>query len=164
MSTAKEILHASEASITPERTVSVDVAQSVDDVVELMLKKDVGLVLVVEQGGTYVGVVTQKRALQELHHHGSQIPRETAMALADAQYPTVTGDSDAGSIAATMIEHGVRKLPVVDSGELVGLVTDADVARHLSDTASAGFLRELWRRRGRETDDTGPKYTGEDAL
>jgi CBS domain-containing protein len=31
-----------------------------------------------------------------------------------------------------MTEHGVRRLPVIDGHELVGIVSQADVARHLS--------------------------------
>ncbi len=36
------------------------------------------------------------------------------------------------SVAATMIEHDVNRLPVVDAGRVVGIVTRADLARVLA--------------------------------
>ncbi|THA41795.1 CBS domain-containing protein [Streptomyces sp. A1547] len=153
MATANEIV-----STPPERTVSVEVDESIDGVVSLMLKHNVGLVFVVEQGVRYVGVVTQRAALRELHNHAPGY--KNVLDLTDYQYPSVSADSSADSVAETMIEHGVRKLPVVDSGDLLGLVTEADVAKSLSVTESSAFLRRLWKRLGRETDDTGPNYDG----
>lgn len=52
---------------------------------------------------------------------------------------TVTTDTPAEEILQTMSAHQVRRLPVLDHGNLVGIVAQADVARSMS-TPSVGDL------------------------
>ncbi|MEV4639109.1 CBS domain-containing protein [Actinoplanes sp. NPDC049548] len=46
---------------------------------------------------------------------------------------TIGADDDAAEILRTMSEHKVRRLPVIDGHQLVGIVAVADVARALPD-------------------------------
>lgn len=54
---------------------------------------------------------------------------------------TVDPDSSIGTAIALMREHGFRRLPVVDGGKLVGVVTDRDLRQA---TNSPLVLRERW--------------------
>ena len=45
---------------------------------------------------------------------------------------TIGADDSVEETLRTMTEHGVRRLPVIDGHELVGIVTQADVAKHVS--------------------------------
>jgi len=53
--------------------------------------------------------------------------------LADGTPVTVGADDSVEEALATMSQHGVRRLPVIDGHDLVGIVTQADVARNLPD-------------------------------
>ena len=53
-------------------------------------------------------------------------------------------DDDIGEALATMTEHRIRHLPIMDAGRVVGLVSIGDLVKAcLDETASEnGFLRE----------------------
>ncbi|SCL22885.1 CBS domain-containing protein [Micromonospora nigra] len=57
----------------------------------------------------------------------------TAGELAQGEAVTIGADDDATEILRTMGKHQVRRLPVIDGHELVGIVAVADVARALPD-------------------------------
>jgi CBS domain-containing protein len=51
--------------------------------------------------------------------------------LTDGKPVTIGADDSVEETLATMSKHGVRRLPVIDGHDLVGMVSQADVARHL---------------------------------
>jgi CBS domain-containing protein len=53
--------------------------------------------------------------------------------LAEGKPVTIGADDTVEEALATMSKQGVRRLPVIDGHELVGIVTQADVARNLPD-------------------------------
>ena len=42
-----------------------------------------------------------------------------------------------------MEEHQIRRLPVIDNHRLVGIVSEADIARHLPEPAIAQFVKAI---------------------
>lgn len=55
---------------------------------------------------------------------------------------TIGADDSVDDAIATMKEHKVRRLPVIDGHELIGIVAQADIARSISDD-KVGDLVEL---------------------
>ena len=53
--------------------------------------------------------------------------------LAEGKPVTVGADDDVSEVLSTMAEHKVRRLPVIDGHQLVGIVAVADVARAMPD-------------------------------
>jgi CBS domain-containing protein len=62
--------------------------------------------------------------------------------LAQGEAVTIGAD-DAEEILATMGEHKIRRLPVIDGHDLVGMVAQADVARALPDPQVGDLLNAL---------------------
>jgi CBS domain-containing protein len=60
--------------------------------------------------------------------------------LAQGKPVTIGADDDAAEILRTMGEHQVRRLPVIDGHQLVGIVALADVAKALSDRKVGDLL------------------------
>jgi CBS domain-containing protein len=42
-----------------------------------------------------------------------------------------------------MIQHGVRRLPVIDGHRLVGIVSQADIAKRSDDTLTARLVEAI---------------------
>ena len=55
------------------------------------------------------------------------------MTLAQGKPVTVGADDDIEVALRTMSQHQVRRLPVIDGHDLVGMISQADIARNLSD-------------------------------
>ena len=67
----------------------------------------------------------------------------TAGDFAQGKPVTVGADDDANEILRTMSRHKVRRLPVIDGHQLVGIVALADVARALPDQPTGDLLDAL---------------------
>ncbi|MFE0189654.1 CBS domain-containing protein [Streptomyces sp. NPDC059008] len=63
--------------------------------------------------------------------------------LAQGEVVTVDVDDDTHQILRAMSSHKVRRLPVLDGGDLVGMVALADVARDLPDPQVGDLLEAL---------------------
>jgi CBS domain-containing protein len=111
-------------------TTSVVTARLDDDVLsvaELMRDRGVGSVVLCDPEGEPAAIVTDRdlaiRALAEARSPSEPVREHVSK-------PLVTGEleMELEEAAALMVRHRIRRLPVVDGGELVGIVTIDDVA------------------------------------
>ncbi len=102
---------------------------SVTDVAATMRDRDIGDVLIVEDGKLR-GIVTDRDlTLQALT--GQDDPRQTPIRKYMST-KVVTGEPawDLEQVTAVMAKHQIRRLPIVQDGKLVGIVSLGDVARY----------------------------------
>ncbi|HEY0699577.1 MAG TPA: CBS domain-containing protein [Micromonospora sp.] len=79
------------------------------------------------------GVITDRDIVVKVAAEGRDLTSVTAGELAQGKAVTIGADDDATEILRTMSKHKVRRLPVIDGHDLVGIVAVADVARSLPD-------------------------------
>jgi len=127
-----------------ERVAYVTVPGTREDVLEVFQQKHVSGVPVVKEGKV-IGVVTRQDLLRN--------PNEEQLALLMTRNPvTITPDTTLKDAAKLLRDYGIRRLPVVEDGRLVGIVTVADFIREIAkwddSTPIATFVREkmlaLW--------------------
>jgi CBS domain-containing protein len=56
---------------------------------------------------------------------------------------TIGADDSVEEALATMARAGVRRLPVIDGHELVGMVSQADIARHLPEEKAGELVAAI---------------------
>ena len=56
---------------------------------------------------------------------------------------TIGADDSVEEALRTMKDHGVRRLPVIDGHDLVGIISQADVALHLPEGRVADLVRAI---------------------
>lgn len=113
-----------------ERVVATDASSTVLEAAKLMSKEDVGSVLVVEEG-KLVGILSNRAITQLVVAEG--IEPETAVVrdfMRDDLIPAKQ-DDDLIRVAKYMQEIKVRRLPVVDDGEPVGVISVSDIAHFI---------------------------------
>jgi CBS domain-containing protein len=124
MTTATQILKSK-----PDNSVySTTPSSSVFDAVKLMAEKNVGA-LVVMEGGAVVGVITERDYARKivLLARSSKDTRVREIMSSPVMY--VQPDRTSEECMALMTEHRVRHLPVIDKGEVVGLVSIGDLVK-----------------------------------
>ncbi len=89
------------------------------------------------------GMLTDRDIVVKVLGAGKDPSQVKAGELAQGEAVTIGADDDAAEILATMNEHQVRRLPVIDGHRLVGIVAQADVARALPDPQVADLLQAL---------------------
>ena len=107
--------------------ITADAGADLLTVAQLMRDHSVGSVVICDPDGGPAAMVTDRdltvRALAE--------QRSAAEPVAEhASRPLITGEPamDLEEAAALMVQHRVRRLPVVEDGDLVGIVTLDDIA------------------------------------
>jgi CBS domain-containing protein len=115
--------------------VTVETADSLQHVGELMRDRNVGSVVVCE-GGRPVGVITDRDLALAVV---ADEVEPADQAGAHASRPLVTGEieMDLEEAVALMIQHRIRRLPVTDGEDLVGIVTIDDLAVRAGDLHQA---------------------------
>jgi CBS domain-containing protein len=120
-------------------------SETVLDAARRMAELGVGALPICGEDDRLKGMLTDRDIVVKVLAGGKD-PRATrAGELAQGEAVTIGADDDAEEIFRTMARHQVRRLPVIDGHDLVGIVAQADVARALSD-AKVGDLIEAISR------------------
>jgi CBS domain-containing protein len=119
-------------------------SQSLTDVARLMKQEDVGSVPVVD-GERLIGVVTDRDIVVRGIADGSDPHAIKAGDIASRDVVTVRPDDDLEAALRLMAQHQVRRLPVVDDGQLVGVVAQADVAHEAKEKDVGHVVEEISR-------------------
>jgi CBS domain-containing protein len=119
-------------------------SESLTDVARLMKQEDVGSVPVVD-GERLIGVVTDRDIVVRGIADGSDPHAIKAGDIASRDVVTVRPDDDLDAALRLMAQHQVRRLPVVDDGQLVGVVAQADVAQEAKEKDVGHVVEEISR-------------------
>jgi CBS domain-containing protein len=119
---------------------------SVVEAARLMRDEDAGIVPVVEDGDRLEGVITDRDIAIRVVAEGRD-PNEAKVrdAMSD-RLVTIDPDQDVDEAMRLMGEHQVRRLPVCEEdGRLVGVLAQADVARHGEDSRTGETVERISR-------------------
>ena len=145
MSTVRDLLarKKSHAGSTPataqpaERVVMVDASASVLEAARLMTARGIGGLMVRDANGGMAGIFTERDVLRRVVNDGRD-PQGTAVAeVMTAPVLTVTPETTVDECRQLFTGRRIRHLPVVDRGELCGVVTSGDVLAFEVDDAKA---------------------------
>ena len=123
------------SEVMTQGVVTADAGDTLQHVGELMRDRNVGSVVITD-GGRPLGVITDRDLA--LAVVADRVPPETA-ARDHASRPIVTGEVEMHleEAVALMIQHRIRRLPVIDGDGLVGIVTIDDLAVRAGDLHQA---------------------------
>lgn len=114
----------------------------VADVAKTMEADDLGAVIVCGEDGRPRGVVTDRDLAVEVIGAGRDVSKTTAGdLLLGTKVATVDQDAPIEEAVKVMKERAVRRLPVMSGDQVVGVVSQADIAR--ADQRLAGELVEV---------------------
>ena len=104
---------------------------------------DIGALPICGEDNRLKGVLTDRDIVIRVVAEGADPNAFTAADLAQGRPVTIGADDSAGEALRTMAEHEVRRLPVIDGHMLVGMVSQADVARSLPPESVGEVLRAI---------------------
>ena len=110
-------------TITPEATAR--------DVARLFAAHDICSAVVVDpETGSAVGIVTESDIMHQVAA-GADVESVSVAAFLTSPLVTVSRSADIHAAADLMKEHSIRRLPVIDDGDLLGIVTTTDLTHYL---------------------------------
>ncbi|MEU7768443.1 CBS domain-containing protein [Nocardia sp. NPDC049190] len=110
-----------------------------------MRQLGVGALPVCNGEGHPVGIITDRDIVVKVVGIGRNPKTTTAGELTQGaeQLHTVDVAADLGDVLARMTECQIRRLPVTAGGVLVGIITEADLARHLPEQQIGEFVEAV---------------------
>jgi len=132
--TAREIMTGGTECVQEDETL-VDAARK-------MQQLDVGALPICGNDNRLKGMLTDRDIVVKAIAEGRDPSGVTAAELAtQSEVVTIGADDSIDEALATMKQHRVRRLPVIDGHDLVGVVSQADIASNL-DNDKVGDLVE----------------------
>lgn len=129
--------------------ISLGVNSSVLDAAEILREKNIRQFPVIDSKAVLVGIVSDRDIRDAMPSKfipgdavkvkGGGLYTLTAGDIMTLDPVTVTSDTAINEVAELLVKHKVGGLPVVDGGQLSGIITQADVLRFLC--AAAGSMR-----------------------
>lgn len=115
-------------TVTPDTDVS--------RIAELLYQHRIGAVIVME-GKAIVGLVSERDICRCMHTHGKAVLDARASDLMTTPVITASPRTSICDAMATMTDRRFRHLPVVENGELLGLVSIGDLVKRRIEDAEA---------------------------
>jgi CBS domain-containing protein len=119
----------------------------VREAAERMAGEEVGALPVCNTGGHLIGMVTDRDIVVKLIAKGGDLGSAKVSELTGDQSEVVTigADDSVEEALKTMADHQVRRLPVVDGDEMIGVVAQADLAKACPPEKAGELLEAISR-------------------
>jgi len=126
--------------IMTKDVLTLDKSTSLQEAAENMKKLSVGCVIVTEEGNP-IGIITERDFVTKIAAEGRPLFTEIREVISS---PLITIDSEETIWEASelMKEKLIHKLPVIENGKIVGIVTTSDIVR-ISSVGSDSEMRRI---------------------
>jgi CBS domain-containing protein len=108
-------------SVPPHRTIKEALA--------LLVQFHVGALLVLEDDGHPIGIITERDVLRECHQRSGQLGHRLVRDAMTRDLIIGVPDDDLGYTMGIMTNNRIRHLPIVDGHRIAGLISIGDVVK-----------------------------------
>ncbi|WP_330176124.1 CBS domain-containing protein [Streptomyces sp. NBC_01498] len=136
MTTAKDIMNPGADWIPSHETL--------DRAAQLMRDLDVGALPIADSGERLTGILTDRDIVIGCVAMGHDPAKITAGEMAHGTPRWIEADADVNDVLHEMQEHQIRRLPVIEDKRMVGMISESDLALHLTDAQIAGWAERVY--------------------
>jgi CBS domain-containing protein len=136
MSTAGEIMHRGAECIGESDTL--------ESAARKMRDLQVGALPICGDDNKLHGIITDRDIVVKCIAEGKDARSCTAGELAQGTPVWVEASTDTSEVLHVMEQHKIRRVPVIENHQLVGMISEADVATHLPDDKIAEFVERIY--------------------
>lgn len=138
MTTAGEIMHPGAQWIPATETL--------DRAAQLMSRLGVGALPISDTEQRLCGILTDRDIVVGCVALGHDPSKVTAGDMAKGTPRWIDAGADVSEVLEEMQSHQIKRLPVIEDKKLVGMISEADLAKHLSDAQIAGWAEKVYAR------------------
>jgi CBS domain-containing protein len=122
----------------------IPATETLDRAAELMRDLDVGALPICDADDRMIGMLTDRDIVVKCVARGHDPAQVTAGDLAEGTPRWIAADADIDDALGEMKSHRIRRLPVVENARLVGMISEADVARQLPERDVHSFAQKVY--------------------
>ncbi|CAL9411413.1 CBS domain-containing protein [Streptomyces sp. enrichment culture] len=138
MTTAGDIMHRGAQWIPAHETL--------DRAAQLMRELNVGALPIGDQNDRLCGIITDRDIVVGCVAMGRDPSRVTCGEMAQGTPRWIDANADISEVLREMEDHQIRRLPVIENKRLVGMISEADLARHLPEDQIAEWAERVYAR------------------
>lgn len=117
------------AEIMSRRVLSVHKDEKIRKSILLMNNQRVSCLIVTSEGQP-IGIVTERDIVRKVFPNNMDIDNHTVADIMTSPIETVYAKEPIESVHSMLFAHNIRRVPVVDAGKLVGILTQSDIVKH----------------------------------
>lgn len=136
MTTARDIMHMGANCISED--------QSLMEAAQMMRDMGVGALPICGNDNKLHGIITDRDIVIKAVAEGKDLSTCTAGELAQGRVTWVDADSDLETIVDMMGREQVKRMPVIHDHQLVGMISESDLAQHLDDKHLGKFVERVF--------------------
>jgi CBS domain-containing protein len=135
MTKAKDIMHAGADCVGQNQTLA--------EAARMMRDLGVGALPICGDDDRLHGIITDRDIVIKCVAEGADPASTTAEQLAQGTPVFVEADDDVSEVLGVMGQRQVKRVPVVEDRRLVGMISEADLARNLPEDQLGQFMEML---------------------
>ncbi len=135
MTTAKQMMH--------QGVECVPATETLDRAAQMMRELQVGSLPICGTDNKLKGILTDRDIVLKCVAAGKDPSKITAGELAQGEPVWVDAKADEDEVLQIMEQHLIRRVPVMENKQLVGMISEADLAQHLSDEKLHHFVSTI---------------------
>ncbi|MEF8782911.1 MAG: CBS domain-containing protein [Haloarculaceae archaeon] len=131
------------SAIVREDVVTVYMDDTLLDVAEVLRLEGVGSAVVLDPHDEVLGIVTDRDLVVYGQEFAESLEQTTVNQVLSMAVFSVSPDTSLLDLTEQMRESGVRRVPIMDNGDLLGIVTLDDIVVHLATQLDSPELQNL---------------------
>jgi CBS domain-containing protein len=109
--------------------ITTSSAETVRSAARILAEKRIGAVVVVDARGKIEGIASERDFVRAIAHEGAAALDRPVGELMTREVRTCSPDDTEGELMALMTEHRIRHIPVLEDGNLAGIISIGDVVK-----------------------------------
>lgn len=112
--------------------VTIDPGQPLRDAARLLAEHNIGALVVVDEQGRLVGIISERDIIQAVARLQDPLSQPVSQVMTREVVIGLPND-DLIAVAHTMTERQFRHMPIMEQGELVGIISMKDIVKSQRD-------------------------------
>lgn len=138
MTTARDVMNSGAECIKED--------QSLMDAARMMRDLGVGSLPICGSDDKLKGMLTDRDIVVGCLAEGGDCSTTTAGSMAQGKVHWIDVDADIDDALSVMQEHQVKRLPVIENHQIVGMISEAEVTRQLDQGRISSFAQDVYAK------------------
>jgi CBS domain-containing protein len=108
--------------------VTINPDATVTELIAGLAEHNIGAMVVAAPDGVK-GIVSERDVVRQMHTHGASVLSLPVEKIMTSMVSTCCKEDSVDSLTLLMTEHRVRHVPVLEDGQLIGIVSIGDVVK-----------------------------------
>ena len=129
--------------MTAEELATASLDNTLEEIANMMRDENVGAIPVLDEDDNLAGIITDRDIVVRAIAEGQDPCSCTAEEILSQELHTIEPDAELEEAAELMARHKIRRLPVVESGTIIGMISLGDISVKADDERAADALEDI---------------------